>query len=150
MKINTIKYTIIVTNWIIKLLTARLRPSYVSDSIAESLRELSRIKTVCNAGDHCRCWQKADWYWWLLFPSMPCDYNSWVPTSLDHSQSLVPKLLNVFCCWSCCTMLVVRQIVVKEKRNFCWRWFSLVVELGILRMLIIVLIVEVGRILLLM
>ena len=78
---------------------------------------------------------------WLEFlgPNLPRPY-----------QSFVPKLLNVFCCWNRCTMLVVRQIVVIEKRNFCWCWFSLVVELGILRMLIIVLIVEVGPILLLM
>lgn len=62
MKINTIKYTLIVTNEIIKLLMARLRPLNVSESIAESLRELSGIKTVFNAGDHCRCWQKADWW----------------------------------------------------------------------------------------
>ena len=37
---------------------ARLITSYVSESITESLRELSKSKTVCNAGYHCRCWRQ--------------------------------------------------------------------------------------------
>ena len=38
MKLNTIRYALVVTNKIIKLLTARLKPSYDSDSIAESFQ----------------------------------------------------------------------------------------------------------------
>ena len=38
MKLNTIRYTLVVTNKMIKLLTARLKPSYDSDSITESLK----------------------------------------------------------------------------------------------------------------
>ena len=38
MKLNTIRYTLVVTNLIFQLLTARLKPSYDSDSVTESLK----------------------------------------------------------------------------------------------------------------
>ena len=64
----------------------------------------------------------------LYFPACPVIRISGSQPLSGIASRSSPNCWMCFFGWSRCTMLVVRQIVVKEKRNFCWCWFSLVVD----------------------
>ena len=86
-------------------------------------QEVKCVYWKVSLGLKCVFTSRIDWSL-NLSTRFPYDRKFSVPTSPDHSQSLVPKLLNVFCCWSwdCFDIgFEVIWFVVVDGRN-CWCW----------------------------